>query len=104
MEILWDKTFYVHDGMRDGGLLFGKSACDEAAVPRTSYIPPGGSFEAAVWPEKLAHTSRSPGTCSHSFVKMGQNGIFITARAEGVEMSETVTLDIDFEHLFPRTT
>jgi hypothetical protein len=104
MEILWDKTFYIHNGMREGRLLFGKSSCDEAAGPRTSYIPPGGSFEATVWPENLVHTDRSPAICWHSFVKMGQNAIFITAKAAGVEMSETVTLNLDFEHLFPKTT
>ncbi len=103
LEILWDKTFYVHNGMRDGGFVFGQSACSEADLPQTSSIPPGGSFKAAVWPGILVHSYRSPQTCAHSFLETGRDGIFLTAKGDGVEMSETVTLDLDFEHLFPQT-
>ena len=102
LEILWDKTFYVHNGKRDGGFMFGPSGCSDADLPQTSSIPPGGSFETSVWPEILVHSYSSPHTCSHSFLETGQDGIFLTVKGDGVEMSETVTLDLDFEHLFPQ--
>jgi len=101
LEILWSKTFYVHNGTRNGGFLFGQSACSDADLPETSTIPPGGSYETTVWPESLIHSHSSPQTCAHSFLQTGKDGIFLTIRGDGVEMSETVDLNLDFEHLFP---
>lgn len=103
MEILWDKTFYVHNGMRNGRVVFGQSVCSDADLPETSSIAPEGSFETAVWPEILVHSSKSHQNCLHSFLETGQDGIFLTVKGDGAEMGETVTLNVDFEHLFPPT-
>ena len=83
--------------------MFGQSACSDADLPETSSIPPGGSFEATVWPATLVHSQSSPQTCAHSFLQTGKDGIFLTVKGDGVVMSETVTLDLDFQHLFPET-
>lgn len=102
LEILWDKTFFVHNGTRDGGFVFGQRACNYTDLPRASSIPPGGSFETEVWPEVLVHSQTSPQTCSHSFLERGRDGIFLTIKGDGVKMRETITLDLDFEHLLPQ--
>jgi hypothetical protein len=102
LEILWDKTFYVHNGKRQGGFVFGQSACSVANLPQTSFIPPGGTLETAIWPEVLVHPGISPQTCGHLFLETGQDGIFLTVKGDGLQMSETVTLDLDFAHLFPQ--
>ncbi len=102
LEILWDKTFYVHNGIREGGFVFGQPVCSEADLPHTSPVSPRGSFKVAIWPEALVHSDRSAHTCSHSFLETGQDGVFITVKGDGVEMSETVTLDLNFKHLFPQ--
>ncbi len=101
IELLWDKTFYLHNGTRVSGLVPAESDCSPATVPQTSSIAPGGSFEAPVWPAILARPSGPPGICSHLPVEMGQNGVFLTIRADDLEMSESVSLDLDYACAFP---
>jgi hypothetical protein len=99
IQILWGKTFYVHNGMREGRLMFRQSACRDADLPQASSISPWGSFEAAVWPETLVHPSRFPQTCSHSPPETGQDGILLTVRGWGMEMSGSLTLNLDSKYL-----
>lgn len=95
LEILWNKTFYVHNGIKEGKLISGRSGCGEAALPSKTLIPPGGTFKTRVWPQILAHPHRFPQTCSRSPMKLGRDGIFLTARGDGVVMSQTVTLKVN---------
>ena len=64
-------------------------------------IAPGGSFEVPVWPEVLSRSTGPAGACSHSPMETCRNGVFLTVRTDGLEMSETVNLDLDFACAFP---
>jgi hypothetical protein len=101
IEFMWDKTFYVHNGTKLSRLLPAKAGCNIAAAPQTTVIAPGQSFETPVWPAILSSPPGPSGTCSHFPMEAGQNGVFMTANIEGLEMSQTVSLDFSYACAIP---
>jgi len=101
IELLWDKTFYIHNGTVAGGLVPSESGCSLANMPQTNSIGPGGVFETRVWPAPLVQPSSAPGICSHLPMDMGRNGVFLTVRTGGLEVSETVSLNVDYACTLP---
>ncbi|MGA7874706.1 MAG: hypothetical protein WCA08_03515 [Desulfoferrobacter sp.] len=104
MQILWEKTSYIQDGVPTGGFVFPVSVCDKANNPATvDSIAPHKTFTTVIWPSSLAHVVDSTKECRHDTMQSGKNGIHLMVKTGDDEADEKIILELPLQQYpFPQ--
>ncbi len=95
LDVVWENTFYIYNGKRTGGFLFrGMRSGDQLDTPS---IISGSMFSKEIFPAKLARFSTLAMTTVYDPMQPGENGVRLTVRVGGKEISETLTLNVSQE-------
>lgn len=98
LEVDWSRTFYVHGGQKNGlfspkGLVRG-----EKDKPMPPDIIPGDSvFSKEIYPSNLISYSAVFKSQVYEAMKPGENGVYLTVKVDGKEVTETLTLNFSPE-------
>jgi hypothetical protein len=91
IEINWNKTLYVVDGVTSGGFMFSGVVYKDRNNPKLSDVVfPGMDFKRTIYPNSLVNFSL--GDWRHPLMKEGVHGIYIVFNIEGREYSEKLTI------------
>ena len=95
LDVVWENTFYIYNGKRTGGFLFrGMRSGDQLDTPS---IVSGSMFSKEIFPAQLAEFSTIAMSTIYNPMKPGENGVRLTVRVGGKEITETLTLNISQE-------
>jgi len=95
LEVDWVNTFYIFIGKNEGNFIFrGMRSGDRVETPN---IIAGSLFSKEIFPAKLAQYSTIAMSTIHEPMKPGENGIFLTVKVGGKQITETLTLQISQE-------
>lgn len=91
IEINWNKTLYISDGITSGGFMFEGVVYKDRNNPKQSDIVfPGVEFRKTIFPNSLVNFSL--GNWRHPLMKEGEHGVYIVLLIDGKESSEKLSL------------
>jgi hypothetical protein len=88
----WNKTFYLYNGKKEGDFWFKDIPYGEKKKSRKSDIISGSMFSKEIFPNSLLYLSTIAGTWVHDAMEEGENGVLLTVKVNGKEVTETLTL------------
>ena len=101
LEIVWDKTLFIHNGQMNGGFMFEGIIHEDRDKPKPpARVTPGGTFRKKIWPNSLVfffvpeRARFSGGAWIHRELNPGQNGVYLTVKSGQREVNEMITLNI----------
>ena len=92
LELDWDKTFYLYRGKKEGDFWFKDIPYGEKKKRRKSNIITGSMFSKEIFPNSLLYLSTIAKAWVHEPMKEGENGVLLTVKVNGKEVTETLTL------------
>ncbi len=95
LKVDWQKTRYIFEGKTAGGFIFENMRSGDR--PKTPDILSGVIFSKEIFPSKLARFSTLAMTTVFDPMQPGENGVRLTVRVGGKEITETLTLNISQE-------
>jgi len=95
LKVDWKKTRYIYEGKTTGGFIFENMRSGDR--PETPDIISGSMFSKEIFPAKLAEFSTIAMSTIYNPMKPGENGVRLTVRVGGKEITETLTLNISQE-------
>jgi len=95
LEVDWDNTFYIFDGKKKGGFIFRNMRSGDK--PKTPSIIAGSMFSKEIFPGKLAEFSTIAMSTIHNPMQPGENGVLLSVKVDGKQITETLILDISLE-------
>lgn len=94
IEVLWNKTFYLYNGERNGDfMLEGMRFSDRKKTKPHDIIVSGRLFSMEIFPSRLAELSSLAKAWIRDSMKPGENGIHLTVKVGQKEMTEKLTLN-----------
>jgi len=94
LEVDWNKSFYIYDGETQGGFLFpGMRAGDRNKPKPPDIISYYSSLTKEIFPGNLSQFSQIAGATVYEPMKAGENGVHLTIKVEGKEITEKLTLN-----------
>ena len=108
LKIIWDETFYVHDGGMSGGFMFEGIPYEDRNKPKSpTVLAANGSLTMKIWPSDLAFYHQfekaavgfDEGTWIHNELKPGQNGMLLTVKVGERVINEKITVDISVQEV-----
>ncbi len=106
LEIIWDKTLFIHNGKMSGGFMFEGIIHEDREKPKPAdIVPPRGTFARRIWPNDLVFFFRpeaarfSEGEWIHRDLDPGENGVYLTVRSDAKEINERITLVISVQEV-----
>lgn len=96
IDIIWNKTNFIMDGMSNGGFVFASTMIkDKDLIQRQQDVIFAKSrLIKSIYPASLVHPSR--GAVS---MPVGENGVYVTLNVSGKEVQEKVTTIITHDSL-----
>jgi len=95
LDVVWENTFYIYNGKKEGGfLLRGMRSGDKLDTPS---IVSGSMFSKEIFPAKLAEFSTLAMSTIYNPMQPGENGILLSVKVGGKEITETLTLNVSQE-------
>jgi hypothetical protein len=95
LEVDWKNTSYIFKGKKKGSFIFrGMRSGDRVKTPN---IVSGSLFSKEIFPAKLARYSTMAMSTIHDPMQPGENGISLTVKVGGKQVTETLTLQISQE-------
>ena len=92
LDVVWENTFYIYNGKKEGGfLLRGMRSGDKLDTPS---IVSGSMFSKEIFPAKLAEFSTLAMSTIYNPMQPGENGILLSVKVGGKEITETLTLNV----------
>ena len=95
LDVVWENTFYIYNGKRTGGLIFRNMRSGDRID--TPSIISGSLFSKEIFPTTLARFSTLAMSTVFDPMQPGENGVRLTVRVGGKEITETLTLNISQE-------
>jgi hypothetical protein len=93
IEIQWNKTFYLHDGQRNGDFMPEGVPYSEIRKSKPSdIITQDRLYQKEIFPSKLAEMSSMAKAWIRNPMKPGENGVELTVKVGRQEMTEKLTL------------
>jgi len=108
LKIIWDETFYVHDGGMSGGFMFEGIPYEDRNKPKSpTVLAANGSLTMKIWPSDLAFYHQfekaavgfDEGTWIHNELKPGQNGMLLTVKVGERVINEKITVNISVQEV-----
>lgn len=97
IEIIWDRTAYIKLDNTSGGFMFEGIVYKDRNNPKPpDVVFPKSTFSKRIWPNTLVGFYKG---WYHSGMPMGNNGIYLTLKTNGVEFKEKITFSIYRENL-----
>lgn len=97
LELIWDKTLYVKNGHTSGGFMFEGIVYKDRNNPKPAdIIFANEEFVKVIWPTNLVYfdTRKYGGGWKHANFPIGENGIYLTIKANNRELHEKLTVSI----------
>ena len=95
LDVVWENTFYIYNGKKEGGFLFrGMRSGDKLDTPS---IISGSMFSKEIFPAKLAEFSTLAMSTIYNPMQPGENGILLTVKVGEKKITETLTLNVSQE-------
>ena len=89
LELDWDKTLYMDDGMTSGGFVFeGIDLRERHNSKPPDVIPPRGYLGKKIWPVNLASDTE------HTKMAAGEKGVYLSVMIDGKEINETIIVEL----------
>ena len=93
LEVDWNNTSYLSKGDKEGGFWFEGIPYADRNKPRPPSIVKGALFSKEIYPSSLLYLSTYyAGAWVHQAMESGENGIYLTVRVDGKEVTETLML------------
>jgi hypothetical protein len=106
LEIIWDNTFFIYNGQKDGNFMFEGIIHEDRNKPKpTDIVSPRSTFTKKIWPNSLVFfyvpekRAYYEGAWIHRELNPGENGVYLTVRSDGREISERITLVISVQEV-----
>ena len=90
LEVSWEDTFYMYNGKKMGGFISKEMRSGDKL--KTPAIVSGTLFSIEIFPRELSEYSTTFGSTVYKPMQPGENGVFLTVKVAGKEISETLTL------------
>jgi hypothetical protein len=95
LEVVWANTFHIHNDKKTGGFIFeGMRSGDRLETPA---IISGSLFSKDIFPVKLAQFSTLAMSTVHEPMESGENGVLLSVKVDGKEITEKITLNFSQE-------
>ncbi len=102
LEIDWNKTLYLQNGRTKGRFSFSSLNSKNIDNPPPDVIRPGTSLSKKIWPIRLNgqvssenhNVSFDQKAAVRGHIPEGENGIYLVARQNAVEVQEKITVKI----------
>ena len=95
LKVDWKKTRYIYEGKTTGGFIFENMRSGDRID--TPSIISGSMFSKEIFPATLARFSTLAMSTVFDPMQPGENGVRLTVRVGGKEITETLTLNISQE-------
>jgi hypothetical protein len=101
IEIDWNKTTYLTNGVPAAGFMLpGMRPTDSKKPKPPELIQPHSSRSETIWPSALVYRTReSVVPWKHGIMSRGENGVKLSLKVGGKEMSETLTVVLSVAEL-----
>jgi hypothetical protein len=95
LELIWDKTLYIEDGVTKGGFMFEGVVFKDRNRPKPPDIVFAGSqFSKTIYPNVYVTYERNLGWYNKTINKPGEVGAYVTIRAKDKELHEKLIVRI----------
>jgi len=91
LEVDWENTFYIYKGKKRGGFISRDMRSGDKL--KTPAIVSGSLFSKEIFPRELSEYSSIFRSTVYNPMKSGENGVALTVKVAGKEITETLTLD-----------
>jgi len=94
IEIDWNETYYLSMGQQSGGFLFeGTDFKNTDSYKPPELLIPSYAMTKVIVPNRLLFFNKN---WCYSFMKPGENGIYLSVDVDGVKITEKITVDISY--------
>lgn len=98
IEVVWSKCFYLQNGEKNGNFMSAGMSNRERKKPMPDEVVPGdGLFQKEIFPSNLAEFSSLALAWVYNPMKAGENGILLTLKVGGKELTEKLTVNFTLQ-------